>query len=129
MQKLIEKFDKTVFLEIKTSLLKANAWFSKYGNNMTLEFGSIHDTKWQKTVIDGKQLYRKVINWKIFLMIERDLELTNRYIKSITYYPVINKRQTFQKKLKPPFLIEKDTLNYQDQDIPVKCKIKFRLWT
>ena len=73
---------------------------------MQLEFGSTHDTKWQKVLVDNKQMYRKVFHWKLFLMLERDFELTQRYIQSITYYLLERKRVTPVKCTKPPFLLE-----------------------
>jgi hypothetical protein len=56
--------------------MELGLWFPRFGGIMALEFGS-HVEKSRKLVdCNGKKFWKLQYEWSIFLVIERDVELT-----------------------------------------------------
>ena len=78
---------------------------------MTLEFGSCVQSEKVLVNIKGKKYWKTHKKWSIFLMLDRDAELTERYLKSVTYILPNKKRVT---KLEAPFLIRETKKSTKD---------------
>ena len=63
--------------------------------------------------------------WQMGLSLDRDPNLTKRYIKSVTYtlHPSIVKRPIVV--YDPPFVLERTSANYFDSIYPIQIKIEF----
>jgi hypothetical protein len=85
MEECVEIFDREKYMSRKNELMAQGQWFPRYGGIMTLEFGShVEKTRILKTY-HGKKFWQLSFEIGLFLAIDRDLELTERYIKSIVY--------------------------------------------
>jgi hypothetical protein len=108
MQDLLLKFNPRKFASRRRELIDEGLWATRFGTTMRLEVGSFVEETYVQEEKKGRKIWKKQFMWKAFVMVDRNNELSERYIASVSYGVFKlnkNKRET-KKRLKPPYLVE-----------------------